>query len=137
VQEPSARFPKSARILKHATFQTVYQTGARHFSPLLTAFYVLAPSEMPAARVGITVSRALGKAVTRNRIRRRVREAVRTSLAPLRDTLAQRGLEAEVVFNPKKACAEVEFPKLKSEVERAFNVIGKAKAKERKSESAQ
>jgi len=47
VHEPSARFPKSARILKHASFQTVYQTGGRHFSPLLTAFYVLAPSETP------------------------------------------------------------------------------------------
>ena len=99
--EPSARFPKSARILKHASFQSVYQTGGRHFSPLLTAFYVLTPSETPAARVGITVSRAIGKAVTRNRIKRRVREAVRVALPALNATLGERQLAAEVVFNPK------------------------------------
>jgi len=127
VPEPSARFPKSARILKHASFQTVYQTGGRHFSPLLTAFYVLTPSEAPTARVGITVSRAIGKAVVRNRIKRRVREAVRVALPQLRSTLEERKLAAEVVFNPKKVCAEVEFAKLAAEVARAFTAVGKAK----------
>jgi ribonuclease P protein component len=129
VSEPSARFPKSARILKHASFQTVYQTGGRHFSPLLTAFYVLTPSETPTARVGITVSRAIGKAVTRNRIKRRVREAVRVALPGLNTTLGERKLAAEVVFNPKRVCAEVEFAKLEAEVARAFAAVGKAKVK--------
>jgi ribonuclease P protein component len=129
VPQPSARFPKSARLLKHPSFQTVYKTGARHFSPLLTAFYLLTPSDVPSARIGITVSRALGKAVVRNRIRRRVREAVRTSLAPLSATMTERQLQAEVVLNPKKVCEEVEFPKLKAEVERAFAAIAKAKQK--------
>ena len=127
--EPSARFPKSTRLLKHASFQTVYQTGARHFSPLLTAFYLLAPSEAPKVRVGITVSRVIGIAVVRNRIRRRVREAVRTSLAPLSSMVAERGLAADVVFNPKRICLDVEYAKLKLEVERAFAAIAKAKPK--------
>jgi ribonuclease P protein component len=34
-------------------------------------------------RVGFTVSRQVGNAVERNRVRRRLREAVRTSAAPL------------------------------------------------------
>ena len=127
--EPSARFPKSARILKHASFQTVYQTGGRHFSPLLTAFYVLTPSENPAARVGITVSRAIGKAVTRNRIKRRVREAVRVALPGLNTTLGERKLAAEVVFNPKRVCADVETAKLEAEIARALTAVGKAKVK--------
>lgn len=126
---PSARFPKSARILKHSSFQTVYQTGGRHFSPLLTAFYVLTPSDAPVARVGITVSRALGNAVARNRIRRRVREAVRPLLTSFTETMAERKLAAEIVFNPKKICAEVEFSKLSTEVERAFAAVSKAKPK--------
>jgi ribonuclease P protein component len=129
VPEPSARFPKSARILKHASFQTVYQTGGRHFSPLLTAFYLLTPSDTPAARVGITVSRVIGKAVTRNRIKRRLREAVRVALPGLNATLGERKLAAEVVFNPKRVCAEVEFAKLEAEVARAFAAVGKAKVK--------
>jgi ribonuclease P protein component len=129
VHEPSARFPKSARILKHASFQTVYQAGGRHFSPLLTAFYILTPSETPVARVGITVSRAIGKAVTRNRIKRRVREAVRVALPALNTTLGERKLAAEVVFNPKRICAEVETAKLEAEIARAFTAVGKAKVK--------
>ena len=129
MSESSARFPKSARILTHASFQTVYQTGGRHFSPLLTAFYVLTPSETPAARVGITVSRAIGKAVTRNRIKRRVREAVRVALPGLNIKLGERKLAAEVVFNPKKVCADVEFRKLEAEIARALAAVGKAKVK--------
>jgi ribonuclease P protein component len=135
--EPSARFPKSARILKHSSFQTVYQTGRRHFSPLFTAFFVLSPSAVPGARIGITVGRVLGNAVTRNRIKRRTREAVRKHLAALNAAVADRGVEAEVVFNPKKVCAEVEFKRLLGEVERAFGVVAKAKIKESKRETAE
>lgn len=135
--EPSARFPKSARILKHSSFQTVYQTGRRHFSPLFTAFFVLSPSSQPAARIGITVGRALGNAVTRNRIKRRTREAVRKHLAVLNAAVGARGFEAEVVLNPKKACADVEFGRLVGEVERAFAAVAKAKVKESNREAAE
>ena len=127
MSEPSARFPKSARILKHARFQAVYKTGGRHFSPLLTAFYVLTPSEVPGVHIGITVGRVVGNAVVRNRIKRRVREAVRMSLVRFAQALRERGVEADVVFNPKKVCAEVDIAKLKGEVERAFVTIAKAK----------
>jgi ribonuclease P protein component len=73
------------------------------------------------------VSRAVGKAVVRNRIKRRVREAVRMALPQLRSRLEERNLAAEIVFNPKKVCAEVEFAKLEAEVVRAFTAVGKAK----------
>jgi hypothetical protein len=56
-----------------------------------------------------------------------VREAVRVALPQLRSTLEERKLAAEVVFNPKKVCAEVEFAKLAAEVARAFTAVGKAK----------
>lgn len=132
MSEPSARFPKSARILKHSSFQTVYQTGRRHFSPLFTAFFVLSPSKEPAARIGITVGRVLGNAVTRNRIKRRTREAVRKHLAALNDAVKERAMQVEVVLNPKKVCAEVEFERLAAEVERAFIVVAKAKVRDPK-----
>jgi ribonuclease P protein component len=49
----------------------------------------VAPNEAGQARVGISVSRRVGKAVVRNRVRRRIREAIRTVLAdvPGRDLL--------------------------------------------------
>lgn len=64
-------------------------------------------------KVGFTVPRALGKAVARNRIRRRVREAVRLHL----DQLSP---QCEVVINPRRKAKEAPFPELEREIERLF-----------------
>jgi len=74
--------------------------------------------ENPGSRVGFTVGRVLGPSVERNRIRRRMREAVRLNLPRLT-------ISADVVINPKKAVLKAEFPKLLEEVQRAFAVIEK------------
>jgi ribonuclease P protein component len=42
-----------------------------------------APNELEHPRLGVTVSRRIGKAVTRNLVRRRIREAVRLRLPEL------------------------------------------------------
>jgi len=81
-------------------------------------------AEAAGPRIGITVSRALGGAVQRNRIKRRMREAVRHSLAGLTATM-------DVVFNPKKLVMDADFPGLEQEVQRAFEVIQKAAARQR------
>lgn len=65
-------FPRSARLLRHSDFERVYQQGKRHFSPRMTIFY-LRRDEGEGLRIGFTVGRALGGAVDRNRIRRRMR----------------------------------------------------------------
>jgi ribonuclease P protein component len=101
--------------LNHADFERVYDKGKRHFSANLTAFY-LPRAGTGGLRVGFTVSRALGGAVERNRIRRRIREAVRLrrpANAPAVD----------VVINPKKSVLRVEFMELLLEVGRTFTVI--------------
>jgi ribonuclease P protein component len=116
----SARFPKSARLLKHADFQHVYEQGRRQFSANMTLFYLpRTDSAAQAPRVGFTVSRALGGAVTRNRIRRRVREAVRRHLATLTPAV-------DVVINPKKSAMRADFAALEREVASAFAAIGRA-----------
>lgn len=68
------------------------------------------------ARVGFTVGRVLGGAVQRNRIKRRLREAVRLHRSLLKGSV-------DVVINPKKSARTVEFPILLEEVSRAFAVI--------------
>jgi len=70
-------------------------------------------------RIGFTVSRALGGAVERNRMRRRLREAVRLS-RPAKTP------DVDLVINPKKALLTVGFESLLNEVRRAFVVIEKA-----------
>ena len=67
-------------------------------------------------RVGFTVGRALGGAVERNRMKRRLREAVRLSFP-------ERPAAVDVVINPKKALLRTEFKTVVDEIERAFRVI--------------
>jgi ribonuclease P protein component len=115
-------FPRSSKLLKHADFQRVYKTGRRHFSGLLTAFYLprpIAPGNAGRGpRIGTTVGRVLGGAVDRNRIKRKMREAIRQHLAEL-------PFAVDVVINPKKNVLKAEFVDIDQEVARAFQVIRK------------
>ena len=67
-------------------------------------------------RIGFTVGRALGGAVQRNRMKRRLREAVRLTRQSL-------GGNADVVINPKKSLLSIDFADVVNEVSRAFVVI--------------
>jgi ribonuclease P protein component len=110
------------RLLRHSDFERVYESGRRHFSSLLTAFYLArqVPQESSRCvcglRVGFTVGRSLGGAVQRNRIKRRLREAVRLSHPPMK-------IDADVVINPKKSVLVADFEAVLNEVRRAFVVI--------------
>ena len=112
-----ARFSRSSRLLRHADFERVYKQGQRHFAAHMTVFY-LRRAKGDAARVGFTVGRVLGGAVDRNRMKRRLREAVRRHLPP--------GVPVDVVINPKKSLLTADFADLLDEVSRAFAVIQKA-----------
>lgn len=114
--QDGARFPRAARLLKHADFERVYKQGKRHFSSHMTVFYLRQTEGR--ARVGFTVGRVLGGAVQRNRIKRRLREAVRLRRAALKAPV-------DVVINPKKSVLAVEFPVVVEEVRQAFDVIAK------------
>jgi ribonuclease P protein component len=151
---PTGKFPKTAHLLKRADFQRVYKQGRRHFSGNMTVFYLRSPepgapqgsaTERTGAetvanamagsscvRVGFTVPRAVGGSVERNRIRRRLREAVRFHLPELQ---SQSGLD--VVFNPKRTVLQAEFDTLSKEVERAFEVIRKNTQKTAKPHEAE
>jgi ribonuclease P protein component len=118
----AARFPRSGRLLRHADFERVYKQGRRHFSASLTVFYWPRPDSGAEAsaprglRVGFTVGRALGGAVQRNRMKRRLREAVRLTRPPV-------GVAADVVINPKKSLLVADFAAVVNEVSRAFVII--------------
>jgi ribonuclease P protein component len=117
--KPTARFPRSARLLRHADFERVYKQGRRHFSASITVFYWARPAgetRTSGLRIGFTVGRALGGAVQRNRMKRRLREAVRMTRPPA-------AVAADVVINPKKSLLATDFAALQNEVSRAFAVI--------------
>jgi ribonuclease P protein component len=118
-----AKFPRSVRLLRHADFERVYKQGRRHFASHMTVFY-LRREEGVSLRVGFTVGRVLGDAVQRNRMKRRLREAVRLQGLTTR-------MPVDVVINPKKSLLTAEFETIKSEVVRALEVIQKSLEKPR------
>ena len=66
------------------------------------------------ARIGFTLPRAVGKAVVRNRIRRRMREAARTQLTRLNQNWT-------IVFNPRRAVLDASFEDLCRETARVVD----------------
>jgi ribonuclease P protein component len=113
-----ATFPRTARLLRHADFERVYKQGRRHFAALITVFY-LARAEASGPRVGFTIGRGLGGAVERNRMKRRLREAVRKHRGSL--TVA-----VDVVINPKKSLLTADFSEITNQIQKAFEVIQKS-----------
>jgi ribonuclease P protein component len=115
------KFPRSAHLLRHVDFERVYKQGRRHFAAHMTVFYLARAGEsgnLTGLRVGFTVSRALGGAVDRNRMKRRLREAVRAKFPGESPAV-------DIVINPKKTLRTANFAELLKEVGRAFDVIQK------------
>src|SRR6202789_1597793 len=70
------------RLRKHADYQRVYKAGRKQFAKQMTYFFTLRPQLGPdgkllrgtdteSPRIGLTVGKVKGKAVDRNRIKRR------------------------------------------------------------------
>ncbi|HYV68024.1 MAG TPA: ribonuclease P protein component, partial [Myxococcales bacterium] len=83
-------FPRSARLLRRSDYDLLQRRGRRFAEGPLAANWISrteggAPPGMGrgAARVGIAVSSKVGQAVVRNRVKRRLREAIRHELALL------------------------------------------------------
>jgi ribonuclease P protein component len=112
------RFPRTARLLRHADFERVYKQGKRHFAAHMTVFYLRRTSG-DGPRVGFTVGKAIGNAVARNRVRRRLREGVRLHRS---DLLAP----VDIVINPKRSALIAQFSDLENQIRRAFEVVGKS-----------
>jgi ribonuclease P protein component len=74
-------FPKTDRILKRHEFLAFYSLGKVMHSPGFILVYKRGISGR--FRIGITVSRKVGHAVTRNRVKRRIREYYRLHRAAL------------------------------------------------------
>ena len=83
--------------------------SSRYFA----AFCLRMPGEPVPSRFGFTVPKQVGKAVQRNRLKRRIREAVKARLGVLPANWA-------IVFNPRRSLLEAPFEDLCREVGRIF-----------------
>jgi ribonuclease P protein component len=117
---PEASFDwRSTRLRKHADYQRVYRESRRYSSASMSYFFRARESAEPAGaapRIGLTTGRVLGGAVVRNRIRRRMREAVRLHVSELPQ-------QVDVVLHPRKQVLEMDFTRLENEVARIFATV--------------
>jgi len=108
------------RLRKHADYQLTYKAGRKQFSKQIAYFHALRPadrrSDTPGPRIGLTVPKALGGAVDRNRIKRRMREAVRAALPLMHSPV-------DVILHPRRSVIDLDFALLKREVAQIFRSV--------------
>lgn len=85
--------------------------------PYFAAFCLVSNPGL-SARIGFTLPRAFGKAVQRNRVKRRIREA-------LRPRLREFGPQWEVVINPRRQALKASPLDLQRELDRLISRCGK------------
>ena len=81
----------------------MYRAGKRRSSSHFTVFF--RANELPQSRFGFSIKKALGAAVVRNRIRRRLREMVRCHRLEI-------PAGWDIVIHPKSSVARAEFAAL-------------------------
>jgi ribonuclease P protein component len=128
------------RLRKHADYQRVYKASRKQFARQMSYFFALRPQLGPdgkplrevsttSPRVGLTVGKVMGKAVDRNRIKRRMREVVRKNLATL-------STPVDVILHPRRTVIDLDLPTLEREVANVFRAIQKASEKEHEKQHA-
>jgi ribonuclease P protein component len=102
-------FPREARLVRRGDFDAVYRAGKRRSSSHFTVFF--RANQLPVSRFGFSIKKALGGAVVRNRMRRRMREIVRCHRMEI-------PAGWDIVIHPKSAVARAEFAALTTDLVR-------------------
>jgi ribonuclease P protein component len=124
----------TCRLRKHADYQRVYSASRKQFGKQMSYFFLLRSpmgldgralrdADPEGARVGLTVGKVLGKAVDRNRIKRRMREAIQRQLPLLR-------FPVDVVLHPRRSVIDLDFTALERDVATVFQAIQRASEKQ-------
>ena len=103
---------RPASIRRHADFARLRRTGRRIATKTLNIYLGDARDGDTSSLVGITVSKSIGKAVVRNKLRRRL-SAILSELLP-----SQQQMRVLVVARPDAAA--LTFTDLRTEVRAAF-----------------
>jgi ribonuclease P protein component len=110
--------PRRNRLKQRRDFSQVYRRGRRRESPKAMLISLQRRSEAPVSdptRIGFAVSKKVGKAHDRNRIKRRLREAIRT-------LSVRKGFDVVLVARP--GSADLDFESVRALVVQLFAASG-------------
>ena len=100
--------------MRRGEFDAVYRAGKRRSSTHFTVFF--RANHLPQSRFGFSIKKALGGAVVRNRIRRRVREMVRCHRGEITAGW-------DIVIHPKSSVARAEFVALEADLLKLLSAL--------------
>ena len=109
VSRSSRLYPRAVRLLHRAEFDAVYDAGRRRASKQCLVFFRRRDSAASASRFGISVKKALGGAVVRNRLKRRIREILRLHRQEI-------GTGWDIVIHPRSSVATAPFAAIEREL---------------------
>ncbi len=125
-------FPKSARLLKNGQFKAVLARNMRSSDTLLTVF--MAENNLGRPRLGLSVAKALGSAVIRNRLKRLIREAFRKNQHDIPQDFdylvmpSARFTESAKAAGPKQIVKKITFEQVENSLLKLINRIGQNRA---------
>jgi ribonuclease P protein component len=110
-QPRGRRYPRARRITRGSEIRALFARGKRSRTPHLDVLY----SESPASfsRVGLVVPRYGNSAVRRNRVKRRLREALRLEVLP---RLEGREPGMDVLVRARREAYGVSYARLSGEL---------------------
>ena len=134
MHRPTGRFSRSDRVLESRDYRRISRCGSRsaskNFVVLAAPMRDLATRDRPGCggRLGVTVSRRVGNAVTRNRVKRRIREWFRK----VRSELAT---DTEIVVIARREAAEIDWQSTTADLTQLLEQANRA-ARTRRSKQA-
>ncbi len=106
---------KRTRLTDSPDFERVYRQGTAYRGKLFSVHAF--PNELGTPRLGLSVSRRVGNAVTRNAVRRRLREVFHSARPELPGDL-------DLVVSARPAAAEATVRELSEEFVRSLRKLG-------------
>jgi ribonuclease P protein component len=106
---------KRIRLTDSPEFERVYRQGTAYRGRLFSVHAF--PNEHGTPRLGLSISRKVGNAVTRNAVRRRLREVFYSCVSELSGNL-------DLVVSARPAAAEATFEELREEFSKSLGRVG-------------
>ncbi len=102
---------KKNRLTKNRHFQFIYKKGSKVYSKNL--YIVYAPTRLKPFKVGVVVSNKVGKAVKRNKVKRRLRAVIAELLPKIKS-------DYNYIVVAKPEIIELDFKAIRKELTNAF-----------------